>query len=155
MARKTFISYKYSDSRATRDRIIEALGDDAVYYTGESSESPFMGDLKTETIKRKLADMIYPTSVMIVIISRNVDMSQWVEWEINYASSKQTRGQFQSQPNGIVMVIEDYLLSDNKYTPNKTTELISTKSNPYIISISNFLRMPQLAIEEAFKSANK
>lgn len=32
MAHKTFISYKYSEAQALRDRIIVALGEDATYY---------------------------------------------------------------------------------------------------------------------------
>ena len=31
MAHKTFISYKYSESRELRDRIIQAMGSDAAY----------------------------------------------------------------------------------------------------------------------------
>lgn len=49
MAHKTFISYKYSEAQNLRDRIIKALGDDASYYKGETSDSP---DL-TDTIYRK------------------------------------------------------------------------------------------------------
>lgn len=45
MAHKTFISYKYSESQELRDRIIQAMGSDAAYYTGETSESPDMSDL--------------------------------------------------------------------------------------------------------------
>ena len=40
MAHKTCISYKYSESQELRDRIIQAMGSDAAYYTGETSESP-------------------------------------------------------------------------------------------------------------------
>lgn len=40
MAHKTFISYKYSEARGLRDRIIASLGDDATYYRGETSDSP-------------------------------------------------------------------------------------------------------------------
>ena len=53
MAHKTFISYKYSESQNLRDRIIEALGDDATYYKGETSESPDLSDTSTENIKKK------------------------------------------------------------------------------------------------------
>ena len=34
MAHKTFISYKWSEAQDVRDRIIDALGDDASYYKG-------------------------------------------------------------------------------------------------------------------------
>lgn len=32
MAHKTFISYKYSEAQELRDRIIEAMGDDASFF---------------------------------------------------------------------------------------------------------------------------
>ena len=156
MARKTFISYKYRDGTTTRDKIIGALGSDASYYQGETSASPDMGDLKTATIRKKLADMIFDTSVMIVVISQNVDQSAWVTWEINYATSRQTRDGRQSQPDGIVMAIEDSLLSsDNRYTPNRTTRLIESKSDPCVVSVSYFLNHAQECVETAFQNAQK
>ena len=72
MARKTFISYKYSEARDLRDRIIWALGDDATFYQGETSDSPDLTDTTTENMKRHLTDMMYNTSVTIVIISSPV-----------------------------------------------------------------------------------
>ena len=42
MAHKTFISYKYSESRELRDKIIGALGKDATYYKGENVDSKDM-----------------------------------------------------------------------------------------------------------------
>ena len=44
MAHKTFISYKYSESVDLRDRIIEAMGEDAIYYQGENGSSPNKSD---------------------------------------------------------------------------------------------------------------
>ena len=61
MAHKTFISYKYSEARDLRDRIIEAMGDDATYYKGETSDSPDLSDTTTENIKKNLRDMMYMT----------------------------------------------------------------------------------------------
>lgn len=68
MAHKTFISYKYSESRELRDKIIKALGKDAMYYKGENVDSKDMTDYKRETIRKNLADMMYDTSVTIVIL---------------------------------------------------------------------------------------
>lgn len=51
MAHKTFISYKYSEAQKLRDDIIEALGEDATYYKGETSDSPDLTDTSTENIK--------------------------------------------------------------------------------------------------------
>lgn len=84
MARKTFISYKYSESRDLRDRILDALREDAIYYQGETSDSPDMSDSKTETIKN-LKNMIYGSSVTIVIVSPNMRKSKWIDWEISYS----------------------------------------------------------------------
>jgi len=75
MAHKTFISYKYSEAQDLRDRIIEAMGDDASYYMGETSDSPDLTDTSTENIKKHLCDMMYNTSVTIVIISKGADLT--------------------------------------------------------------------------------
>lgn len=85
MARKTFISYKYSEARDLRDDILDALGEDAQYYKGETSDSPDLTDTTTENIKKNLRDMIYETSVSIVIISPSMIDSEWIDWEIEYS----------------------------------------------------------------------
>ena len=105
MAHKTFISYKYSESQDLRDRIIDALGEDATYYKGETSDSPDMTDCKTETIKKNLRDMMYDTSVTIVILSPNMKESKWIDWEIEYCLKKITRKGRTSHTNGVVGVI--------------------------------------------------
>ena len=76
MAHKTFISYKYSEAQDLRDAILKALGDDASYYQGETSDSPDLTDKSTETIKKNLTDMMYGTSVTIVIISPDIKKSK-------------------------------------------------------------------------------
>jgi hypothetical protein len=106
MAHKTFISYKYSEAQDTRDAIIRALGRDATYYQGETSDSPDMADLKTSTIKKKLTDMMFSTSVLIVVISPNIKQSKWIDWEIEYCLQNNTRQDRTSQTNGVVAVIK-------------------------------------------------
>lgn len=108
MAHKTFISYKYSEARDLRDRIIEALGDDATYYKGETSDSPDLTDTSTENIKKNLKDMMYDTSVTIVIISPNMKKSKWIDWEIEYCLKNITRKNRTSHTNGVVGVIMKY-----------------------------------------------
>ena len=111
MSHKTFISYKYKESpiedsaRKLRDKIIKALGKDATYYQGETSDSPDMTDLATSTIKKKLTDMMYDTSVTIVVISPNMKKSKWIDWEIEYCLQNNTRHNRTSQTNGVVGVI--------------------------------------------------
>lgn len=105
MARKTFISYKYSEARRLRDDIIKALGKDAMYYQGETSDSPNLSDRKTETIREHLKDMIFGTSVTIVIISPHMTESNWIDWEIEYSLREYSRNGKASKSNGIVGVI--------------------------------------------------
>lgn len=106
MAHKTFISYKFSEARDLRDRIIESMGDDASYYKGETSDSPDLTDTSTENIKKHLCDMMYDTSVTIVIISPHIKESRWIDWEIEYCLSLFTRNNRTSHRNGVVGVIQ-------------------------------------------------
>lgn len=108
MAYKTFISYKYSEAKDLRDRIVEALGDDAKYYQGETSESPNMSDKTTDYIKDKLKDMIYSTSVTIVVISPNIKLSNWIDWEIEYSLKHIKRNDRTSGTNGVLGVVMKY-----------------------------------------------
>lgn len=106
MARKTFISYKYSEAQGLRDEIIKKLGEDAKFYTGETSDSPDLTDLTTEGIKTKLKDMIYNTSVIIAILSPSIKESKWIDWEIEYSLKEIKRDERTSKTNGIVAVVQ-------------------------------------------------
>ncbi len=105
MTHKTFISYKYSEAQALRDDIIYSLGSDVTYYKGETSDSPDLIDTSTENIKRVLKDMMYDTSVTIVILSPNMMQSKWIDWEIEYSLKSITRKDRTSHTNGVVGVI--------------------------------------------------
>lgn len=122
MAHKTFISYKYSEAQDTRDAIIDALGDAATYYQGETSDSPDMTDLKTSTIKKKLTDMMFNTSVLIVVISPNIKQSKWIDWEIEYCLQNNTRKDRTSQTNGVLAVIKKVNGSYNWFKSNEQNE---------------------------------
>lgn len=104
MAHKTFISYKYNETTELRDKIINALGDDAQYYTGETSDSPDLTDTSTDNIKETLKKMMWGTSVTIVIASPHMKESKWIDWEIEYSLKEVTRNDKTSRSNGIVIV---------------------------------------------------
>lgn len=122
MARKTFISYKYSEAQKLRDQIIDALGDDATFYQGEKADSPDLTGTTTDNIKEALKDMMYNTSVTIVIVSPNIKKSKWIDWEIEYSLKEITREDRTSRTNGIVGVIKkvndsyDWLVETNEYS---------------------------------------
>jgi len=117
MARKTFISYKFSEAQDLRDTIIGALGDDATFYNGETADSPDLTGTTVENIKNNLTDMMHGTSVTIVVVSPNLKDSKWVDWEIEYSMKEITREDKTSRTNGIVGVIKkvggsyDWLIS--------------------------------------------
>ena len=115
MAKKTFISYKYDEARELRDKIINALGDDAKYYKGEGGYSEDLTGCRADTIKRYLSNMIYDTSVTIVIVTPNMTESAWISWEVNYSLRKETRNGRQSQPNKLILVFDDNYCSDLAY----------------------------------------
>lgn len=86
--------------------------EDATYYKGETSESPDLTDTSTENIKKNLKDMMYDTSVTIVILSPNMKESKWIDWEIEYCLKDITRKDRTSHTNGVVAVI---MKVDNSY----------------------------------------
>lgn len=105
MAKKTFISYKYDEARELRNKILEKLGEDTKYYRGETSSSPNLSDNTTERIKEYLKDMIFSTSVTIVIISPRMKWSKWIDWEIEYSLHEYKRSDITSRSNGVLGVI--------------------------------------------------
>lgn len=149
MAHKTFISYKYSEAQKLRDKIIESLGDNATYYQGETSESPDLTNTSTENIKNNLKDMMYNTSVTIVIISPNMTDSKWIDWEIEYSLKNIARKDRTSHTNGVIGVI---MKSNGDYSWFKTngTNCHSTSTVSYemdkvfnIISKNHFNSNPK------------
>ena len=154
MARKTFISYKYSEAQDLRDTILEALGEDATYYQGETSDSPDLTDTTTENIKNNLKDMIYGTSVTIVVISPNLKDSNWIDWEIEYSLKEITREDKTSRTNGVVGVIMkctggyDWIVGESSYDDGCKPRTID-RSKLYEIINNNRLNLnpPEYACE--------
>lgn len=144
MARKTFISYKYSESQELRDKIIEALDDDATYYQGETADSPDLTDTSAENIKKNLKDMMYGTSVTIVIISPNMAKSKWIDWEIEYCLKAISRDGRTSKTNGIVGVIQkhnnsyDWLVTRHKKSDGCTSRSLNQNKLYNVISKNRF-----------------
>lgn len=120
MAHETFISYKYSDAVDVRDRIYQNMGEYAKFYRGENGFSPNKSDDSDDAIWNYLKDMIWGTSVTIVVLSPEMLNSSWIEDEISYSLKKISRDGTQSKRNGVVAVIKKVNGSYNwfKYTIN-------------------------------------
>ena len=185
MARKTFITYKYSDvvegnSNNLRDKIINKLGVDSRFYRGENGYSKDLTSYSADYIKAKLKDMIRDTSVTIVILSPNMKLSNWMNWEITYSLTEITRENRTSLTNGILCVVQKqptyYGLADSyswmknwrgEWDLTKCFELIRLNQNNKkvyssnllspnyidIITEDSFLRNPDKYIEEAYEKS--
>lgn len=185
MARKTFISYKYSDviegnSNNLRDRIIEKLGAASRFYRGENGYSQDLTSYSANYIKTKLKEMIRDTSVTIVILSPNMKLSNWMNWEISYSLTEITRENRTSLTNGIICVVQKqptyYGLGDGyswmknlygEWDLSKCFEIIRQNRNNKkiyttsflsqnyvdIVSEETFLKDPNKYIEEAYEKA--
>ena len=125
MARKTFIYYKYSEAQDLRDQILDALGDDATYYQGETADSPDLTDTSTENIRKNLTDMMYDTSVTIVIVSPDVKASKWIDWEIEYSLKPEFR-----QDNSRVLKRSEKSKSYKIFSVGPNKKLENTESPP-------------------------
>lgn len=154
MARKTFISYKYSEAQDLRDKILKALGNDAQYYQGETADSPDMTDTSAENIKTNLRNMMYNTSVTIVVISPNFKASKWIDWEIEYCLKEISRNGRTSKTNGVVGVIQkvnnsyDWLVTNKTNLDGCASRVID---NAKLYSIINDNRYNQVAQAHACK----
>ena len=155
MARETFIAYKYSEATSLRDSIIAKLGDHSSYYKGETAESPDLTGNSVHTIKESLKNMIFGTSVTIVIISPNLRDSKWVDWEIEYSLKEYKRGDTTSRTNGILGVIMkvngnyDWLLYRNTNSDGCTSRNFHdyklyeiVKQNRFNLNITNKYTCP-------------
>ena len=124
MARKVFVSYKYSDSQVQDldlskettttarhyvDKLSEKLEKDDHIFKGEDDDES-MELLADSTIGSKLGDKIFDSSVTIVLVSKGMktnedENEQWIPWEISYSLKEQTRQDQKSKTNGVIAVV--------------------------------------------------
>ncbi|HDR1122215.1 TPA: TIR domain-containing protein, partial [Pasteurella multocida] len=131
MGNKIFISYKYSDDNVKQltnnlfvgygqakttardyvDIIQKKLERDGIHINKGEKDNESLAEFKTETIRSKLADKIFDSSVTIVLISPNMkdyrksEDDQWIPWEIAYSLKNKTRSDNRSKRNAILAVI--------------------------------------------------
>lgn len=162
MAKKTFISYKFSEAQDTRDKIIEALGEDAEFYMGETSDSLDLSDEKAEAIKEVLKDMIHGTSVTMVVVSPEMLQSNWIDWEIKYSLRETTRKDKTSRRNGVVGIIQkiddgyDWLTSQNHCDHNGKKNSYHDNSKMHtVIHANRFNQKPVEYICDSCKTVDR
>lgn len=132
MAHKIFVSYKYADSLVYQDPDLknnpDICGEDKVltprhYLNAMSSilsdeaiekwepDGEDLSQFTDDTIASKLRDLIYDSSITIVLISPGMkdkdksEKDQWIPWEISYSLREQTRNERTSKPNALIAVV--------------------------------------------------
>lgn len=126
------------------------MGKDAIYYNGENGFCPNKSEDSDDAIWNYLKDMIWPTSVTIVILSPKMLESSWIESEISYSLKKIPRDGTQSQRNGVVAVIKKvdggygWLKYKVKHDDGHTTNNYYTEKIFEIINQNRFNQDPKV-----------
>lgn len=163
MKSKIFVSYKYGDNHVFQDYSL-----DLIYVHGLSLITPRsylnelefiladyaiakwepdgedLSDFADETIASKLRDMIYDSSITIVLISKGMndgtwERNQWIPWEVSYSLKEMTRHGRTSKSNGMVAVVlpDEYGSYDYCIEKNPCCETCTTLkfSDPFCFQI--------------------
>lgn len=133
MGYKVFVSYKYKDpdvaplngyyNRTARDYVDylqdhKFSGDDLNKAENDDED---LSAFKDDTIRSKLKDKIWDSSVTLVLISPNMvekfnsEQNQWIPWEVAYSLRTQTRLNTRSRPNAMIAVVLPNAQNSYKY----------------------------------------
>lgn len=126
MGNKVFISYKYYDNSVkqlqpnnlfhitTARDYVNIIQDkfefDGIHINKGEKDNESLFDFKEETIRSKLADKIFDSSVTIVLLSPNMkdnskpEKDQWIPWEIAYSLKSKKRLDNRSKRNAVLLV---------------------------------------------------
>lgn len=167
MGHKVFVSYKYKDDNVAS---LEGYNKGTVRdYVDYLQDNKFSGDdlnkaedddedlstFKDETIRTKLKQKIWDSSITLVLISPNMvewlksEKDQWIPWEIAYSLRTQTKMNSRSLPNAILAVVlpsrfdsYEYFITHWAYTDEsskrKTVRTIHTDQTFQIIGRNMF-----------------
>lgn len=123
-----FISYKYADDKVYKlddkytngdntiarhyvNKLEEYIKEYSVHKYYAETDDNDLSKFKDDTIKSKLRDKIFRSSLTIVLISKGMkdnnqkESDQWIPWEISYSLKNTTRDDTTSGSNAILAVV--------------------------------------------------
>ena len=140
MDKRVFISYKFGEGNRYRDKLINKLGQGNYKYLGETKSSQDFSHLDDAAIGSLLSDKLYTTHVTVVLISPNVNQSNWISWEVSYSLRLINRAHRNTTRNGIAAVVVPDNNNRYSYVITKTSQgrEINTSFLPRIIRNNMF-----------------
>lgn len=130
MGNKIFISYKYADSsvqtlnstprweNTTPRHYVDIIQDKVFPKYGHinkgEKDDESLEEFKDETIRTKLSNKIFDSTITLVLISPNMkeegyyapdEKDQWIPWEISYSLKKKNRVDSVSYPNAVLAIV--------------------------------------------------
>jgi len=147
MGKKIFISYKYKDEnvhgrgmtvRDYVDDLQELLKEEEHINKGEPDDED-LSQLEDETIRQKLSDRMFDSTVTIVVISPGMrnpylrERDQWIPWEVSYSLQTRTRQNVKSDRNAMIAVVLPDASDSYEYYINKCSWCNAKKLNREIL----------------------
>jgi len=145
MARKVFISFRYSDGHLYKDELVKKFNndDDIINYSEETDRS----NMSEETIKKYLYSRLRNTSVTIVLLTPAAinhqkdyfgDVNDWIYDEIRYSLEDREN----NRCNGLIAI----------YTPESEKFLVDKKEDTVVIKdFDNLVRHNMFNIKNNYK----
>lgn len=153
MSYKIFVSYKYADTQVFQDSGLRKnpdrgnaskkitprdylnalsfkLSDVAIEKWEPEGED--LSRFKDETIRSKLKDKIYDSSVTIILISPGMrdalkpESEQWIPWEVSYSLKEASRNGRTSTANALLAIVLPDRNEDYSYCVEKKTCGVNT-----------------------------
>ena len=113
MDKRIFISYKFGEGNRYRDKLISRIEQGSYKYLGETKDSSNISLMNDATVGSILSDKLFSTHVTIVLVTPNINRSNWIPWEISYSLRLINKSHRNSTRNGIVAVVVPN--EDNSY----------------------------------------
>lgn len=172
MGRKVFVSYKYKDDHVaylpgyhhhTARDYVDFLQDQK--FSGDDlnkaeNDNEDLSHFTNDTIRSKLRDKIWNSSITLVLISRGMRITwqkeedQWIPWEVEYSLRTERRHGVRSLPNGMLAVILPDLYGNYDYFISRKT-LHDNNGARHIVDVVNTDKTFTIIRKNMFNQRNK